>query len=125
MRPADQVKAAEAARCAAMLAGDVAGLDGLLAEGLTFVHSNGGVDGKSALLKKMAAGAIAYQAIDWSEPQVDVRGAVAALHGIMALQVTVAGVAKTLRNRAILLWEYDSAAWRLFYFQSTPIPQPG
>ena len=123
MSPHDLVREAEAARSAAMLAGDVARLDGLLSDRLTFVHATGAVDDKPALLRKMAAGGIVYHAIAWTEPQVDVRGGLAAMHGVMTLEVTVGGVAKTLHNRAILLWEEADGRWRLFYFQSTPIAQ--
>jgi ketosteroid isomerase-like protein len=122
MTAEDQVRAAEERRGAAMLAGDAPAMDPLLAEGLTFVHANGGVDDKPTLLAKMQGGAIVYHSIAWSEPTIDVRDAVAAMRGVMTLQVTVAGVDKTLHNRAILLWERDAAgAWRLFHFQSTPI----
>lgn len=124
MSPQDLVRQAEAERSAAMLAGDVARLEALLSERLTFVHATGVPDDKPTLLKKMAAGGIVYHAIKWTEPQVDVRGGVAAMHGTMTLEVTVSGVGKTLHNRAILLWEEAGGAWRLFYFQSTPIAQP-
>jgi len=123
MNPQDCVRDAEARRCAAMLAGDVARLEALLSDGLTFVHATGVADDKPTLLKKMAAGGIVYHAIQWTEPQIDVRGPLAAMHGTMTLEVTVAGVAKTLHNRAILLWEEAGGAWRLAYFQSTPIAQ--
>ncbi|CAN7536503.1 nuclear transport factor 2 family protein [Phenylobacterium sp. LjRoot219] len=123
MSPQDLVREAEAARSAAMLAGDVQGLEGLLSDRLTFVHATGAVDDKPALLKKMAAGGIVYHAIAWSEPQVDLHAGVAAMHGVMTLEVTVGGVAKTLHNRAVLLWEEVEGRWRLFYFQSTPIAQ--
>jgi ketosteroid isomerase-like protein len=47
---------------------------------------------------------------------------VAAMSGVMTLQVTVAGVDKTLHNRAVLLWEREAQEdWKLFHFQSTPI----
>jgi ketosteroid isomerase-like protein len=105
-----------------MLAGDAVAMAPLLSEGLTFIHTNGGLDDKSTLLAKMKGGAIVYHAIAWSEPKVELRDAFAAMSGVMTLDVTVAGVDKTLRNRAILLWERDAAGdWRLLHFQSTPI----
>jgi hypothetical protein len=112
---------AERARCAAMLAGDVAGLGDLLSDRLTFIHSNGAADDKRILLEKMGAGSIRYHAIDWTDPVVELQGGLAALHGVMTLKVTVGGTDKTLHNRAVLLWEAAGADWRLSYFQSTPI----
>jgi hypothetical protein len=122
--PLDAVQAAEAQRCAAMLAGDVAGLEALLSDRLTFVHATGAVDDKASLLAKMAAGGILYHAIEWSEPRVELRDGLAAMHGTMSLQVTVAGVEKALHNRALLLWEEVADRWGLVYFQSTPIVAP-
>jgi ketosteroid isomerase-like protein len=122
MTAIEQVRAAEERRGAAMLAGDAAAMDPLLAEGLTFIHATGGMDDKPTLLAKMQGGAIVYHSIAWSEQKIDVRDTVAAMSGVMTLQVTVAGVDKTLHNRAILLWERDGqAGWKLFHFQSTPI----
>jgi hypothetical protein len=116
-----QLRQAEDARCAALLAGDIAALDKLLSEKLTFTHASGSVDDKRALLEKMAAGGIVYHAIKWSAPQFDVRGELAAMQGVMTLEVTVNGIAKTLKNSAILLWEQADGGWKLLYFQSTPI----
>ncbi len=120
MSAEDGVRNAEANRCTAMLAGDVAALDALLSENLTFVHATGAVDGKAVFLQKVAAAAILYHSIDWTEPQIDVLGGIVAMHGIMMLEVTVAGVVKILHNRVIMLWEAEGGAWRLRYFQSTP-----
>lgn len=124
MTAIEQVRAAEERRGAAMLAGDVAAMDPLLAEGLTFIHATGAADDKPTLLTKMKGGAIVYHSIAWSEQKIEVRDAVVAMSGVMTLQVTVAGVDKTLHNRAILLWEKgEGTDWRLFHFQSTPIAQ--
>jgi ketosteroid isomerase-like protein len=122
--PQEAVRAAEAQRCAAMLAADVPVLGALLSDRLTFVHATGAVDDKAALLAKMVAGGIRYHSIDWSEPQIELRAGLAAMHGVMTLQVTVAGVEKALHNRALLLWEEVAGRWRLLYFQSTPIAPP-
>lgn len=116
-----EVRTAEKRRVSAMLGGDAATMEPLLAEGLTFVHANGGVDDKPTLLGKMKGGAIAYRSIAWADQKVDVRGAVAVMSGVMTLQVTVAGVDKTLHNQVILLWERDGQDWKLLHFQSTPI----
>lgn len=116
------VRTAERRRVSAMLSGDVAAMRPLLSEALTFVHATGAIDDKANLLAKMGAGAIVYHSIAWTDQKVDVRGAVAAMSGEMTLEVTVAGVDKTLHNRAILLWErHAEGDWRLFHFQSTPI----
>lgn len=120
---AQAVKAAEQARCAAMLANDAVGLDAVLDPRLAFHHSNGAVDDKPAFLAKMAAGRIRYVSIDWSEDAVVPLGADAALQtGRMLTVVRVEGQEKRLDNRVLEGWARAGDAWRLVAFQSTPIP---
>jgi len=117
------IKAAEEARCAAMLANDNAALDAVLDPRLAFHHSNGAVDNKAALLAKMAVGRIQYVSIDWSEDSVIPLGADAALlTGRMLTVVRVEGQEKRLDNRVLEGWALDGDGWRLVAFQSTPIP---
>lgn len=116
------VRAAEQARCAAMLANDAAALDGLLDPRLAFHHSNGAVDDKPAYLAKLAAGRIAYVSIDWDEARVTPLAAGAALlGGRMTTVVRVEGVEKTLANRVLAAWTLGDGAWRMIAFQSTPL----
>ena len=66
----DAIKAAEKARCAAMLENDNGALSALLDPRLQFHHATGAVDDKDAYMAKMAAGRIEYVGIIWSEDNV-------------------------------------------------------
>ena len=117
-----EIKAAEARRCAAMVANDPAALSDVLDEDLQFHHATGAVDDKPTILAKMAAGRIVYQGIAWSEERVSALGSDAAmLTGRMTTDVKVEGTAKQLNNRVMTVWSRGSGAWRLLAFQSTPI----
>ncbi len=117
-----ELLAAEQKRCAAMLANDIAALDALLDQRLSFSHATGQVDDKAAYMKKMAAGRIAYLSIDWSEQQViELAAGAALLTGRMTSRVTVEGVEKQLDNRVLSAWAQDVGSWRLIAFQSTPL----
>ena len=116
------VRAAEARRCAAMLANDTAALDALLDPRLSFSHATGQVDDKPTYLAKMAAGRIVYRAIDWSDAQVILLGADGALlTGRMTSAVEVEGAAKRLDNRVLAAWSHGADGWRVVAFQSTPL----
>lgn len=118
----EAVLAAEARRCAAMLANDAAALDALLDPRLSFSHATGQVDDKPAYLAKMATGRIEYRAIDWSEEHVIALGDGAALlTGRMTSQVSVEGTEKRLDNRVLAAWAESGDSWRLVAFQSTPL----
>jgi hypothetical protein len=115
------IRAAEQARCTAMLANDAAALETLLDPRLRFHHATGAVDDKDAYLAKMAAGRIEYVAIRWDEGVVTPLAAGAALlTGRMITDVRVDDVNKQLDNRVITAWTMDGG-WRLVAFQSTPI----
>ena len=117
-----EIKAAEAGRCAAMMANDPAALADVLAEGLQFHHATGAVDDKAAFLAKMAAGRIVYRGIQWSEEKVIALSKDAALlTGRMTTDVQVEGTPKQLNNRVMTVWLLVNGAWQLLAFQSTPI----
>ena len=117
-----EIKAAEAGRCAAMVANDPAALAAVLDECLQFHHATGAVDDKPAFLAKMAAGRIVYQGIAWSEEKVIALADDAALlTGRMTTDVKVEGTPKQLNNRVMTVWTRADGTWRLLAFQSTPI----
>lgn len=117
-----EIKAAEAGRCAAMVANDPAALANVLDDRLQFHHATGAVDDKAAFLAKMAAGRIVYQGIAWSEEKVMALGDDAALlTGRMTTDVKVEGAAKQLNNRVMTVWSRAGTTWRLLAFQSTPL----
>ena len=116
------LKAAEAIRCAAMLADDNAALDRILDPRLQFHHATGAVDDKPAYLAKMAAGRIAYVGIEWSEEcAIALAPDAGVLTGRMLTRVRVEGVEKALDNRVLTVWTRTDGAWRMVAFQSTPI----
>lgn len=115
------IKAAEQARCSAMLANDNAALAALLDPRLQFHHATGAVDDRQAYLAKMTAGHIQYVAINWSEENVIALGDRAAvLTGRMNTDVRVEGVDKALTNRVTTVWSLNDGTWQMVVFQSTP-----
>jgi hypothetical protein len=118
----DAIKAAEKARCAAMLENDNGVLSALLDPRLQFHHATGAVDDKDAYMAKMAAGRIEYVGIIWSEDNViTLADNAAVLTGRMNTDVRVDGVDKALVNRVTAVWSLNDGAWQMLVFQSTPI----
>ena len=116
------IKAAEKARCAAMLENDNGALSALLDPRLQFHHATGAVDDKDAYMAKMAAGRIEYVGIIWSEDNViTLADNAAVLTGRMNTDVRVDGVDKALVNRVTAVWSLNDGAWQMLVFQSTPI----
>lgn len=118
-----EILAAEKQRCDAMVANSAEALADLLDPRLHFTHSNAVVDSKDAVLSKMRAGRIVYEAAGWPEQKVTQLSAeTALLTGRMVVDVAVEGNKKRLVNQVITVWSKTGGKWRLIAFQSTPVP---
>src|SRR5918993_2502875 len=87
----DVVRAAEAQRIQALLAADFATVDRLLADELTYTHSNAKREHKAAYLEPFLSGRTRYQRLEPSEMSVRVYGETAILTGRMLSVALVAG----------------------------------
>ncbi|MES2945400.1 MAG: nuclear transport factor 2 family protein, partial [Pseudomonadota bacterium] len=66
--------AAEEARRQAMLAGDTARLQHLLADTLMYTHSTGVKDDKQTWLQQLSSGALVYEKLEFEAPDTRVAG---------------------------------------------------
>lgn len=116
------VLAADAARYRAMREGDLAALEALLAEDLSYTHSNGARDDKAAYLAAMASGRFRY--LETSAEAVASRrhGPVVVLDGRARFRAMIDGVERMLDNRFLSVWTHDGRRWRMSAWASTPIP---
>jgi 2-dehydropantoate 2-reductase len=115
------VLAADARRRAAMVAGDADALRGLLGDDLTWTHSSGKTDDKTAFLAGIASGAVIYSALDVPEVAVARHGDVFVCHGTLDGRASRDGVEKTLRNRFLGVWKRRASGFELVAWQSTGI----
>ena len=118
----DQIRALEAQRYQAMLAGDSAILDALLADELTYTHSNATRDTKQSYVEKVSTGLIDYQSIDGTIETVTVIGDSAVTHGQMRAAVITAGRPAKLNTSTLSVWVRRDGDWRLLAYQPTVNP---
>ena len=127
MTPAEQaavaqVLAAEQARAAALVAGDVQALTALLHPDLDYVHATGVRHTRTQLLEGLRQGPrfLSVQVVD---PRVTVMGAVALVSGNLRLSLQRSPGAEVIEARSLLsqVWvqQADTGAWQLRLFQST------
>ena len=110
---------ADAERRAAMIAGDVDVLDGLLSDDLVWTHSSGRTDGKAAFLQAIASGAVRYLTLDVSNVRISSYGEVWICHGDLKGRASRDGVEKPLENRFLSVWRARGDAFELLAWQST------
>ena len=124
MEPIDvqQVRTAEDRRYRAMQDADLATLDQLCAEELSYAHSSGVRDTKSEYLDKVRSGYYVYRRIDHPVDRVEVLGDTAVVVGRMTADIEVRGTPKTIDNLALAVWTRTSGDWRLLAYAPTPLP---
>jgi hypothetical protein len=118
------VLAAEDRRYWAMLDADIATLDELCADELSYAHSSGVRDCKAEYLGKVASGYYVYRRIDHPTERVEVVGDTAIVVGRMTADLTVGGTAKSIDNLALAVWVRVPGDWRLLAFAPTQPPAP-
>jgi ketosteroid isomerase-like protein len=118
----DDVLAADELRYRAMVDGDLATLDQLCAEELSYAHSNGARDTKAEYFAKLRSGYYVYHRIDHPVERVAVTGETAVVIGRMTADIHAGGVAKTIDNLALAVWTRASGSWQLLAYAPTPLP---
>jgi hypothetical protein len=113
------VRAAEAQRCAAMIAGDGAALDCLFAGDLVWIHSSGLVEDKVTFLDRLCSGAGRYVAIALSDEAVRIYDDVAVVTFISKTTVEARGESRVIDNLNTDVWIKKGSAMRLVSCQST------
>jgi hypothetical protein len=116
------VLAAEDRRYRAMLDADLATLDEVCADELSYAHSSGARDTKREYLGKVRSRYYVYLRIDHPVERVEVVGDTAIVVGRMTADLEVEGVRKTIDNLALAVWTRVSGQWRLLAYAPTALP---
>jgi ketosteroid isomerase-like protein len=119
-----QVLQAEKDRFAAMVKGDRAALEKLLADDLTYTHSTALLETKEQFIKSVTSGNIDYVSIVPSAADANVRvnGNTAIVTGVAAVNVIDTGKDRKIRIRYTTVYTNRGGAWLLSAWQSTVIP---
>jgi uncharacterized protein DUF4440 len=124
-QPEDDVRtvlAAEDQRYQAMLDADLATLDSLCADELSYAHSSGVRDTKEQYLAKLRSGYYVYRRTDHPVERVAVLGDTAIVVGRMTADLDVDGVPKTIDNLALAVWTRAAGPWQLLAYAPTSLP---
>lgn len=110
-------------RFRAMIAGDLATLDRLIADDLRFVHSNGAVEGKAEFLRKLRSGERRYRRYEALSREVRQEGALGLVFGEAEAEIERPG--GSVRARMIYTAVYRGGAEpRLLAWHSVKSPAP-
>ena len=122
-QPDDQtLLVADTARMQAMVASDGAALERLLADDLSYGHSDGRVQGKSELLESLRTGKMRYRRLSAEEASARVYGCAGIVTAKASAEVETPErtLSVTLRYTATYAWLTDH--WALVAYQSVRLP---
>ncbi len=114
------VLGAEARRQEALIAGEPGLLGEILADDLTYTHSQGRVQSKAELIASLTSGRVRYRSIEVDDPAPRMLGDAAAL-GMSPVRMVVEAAGRTLnlRSRFLAVYAMRGGAWKLVAYQST------
>lgn len=121
-KPSDEkaVLAAEKELAAAMVKGDATALEKLLAEDLSYTHSNTLTETKPQVLQVIKAGSTKYDAIEYNDTKVRQYDDVI----VTTHKMTIKNPPSTVNNLFVtFVWAKQSGRWQLVNRQATRLPQ--
>ena len=120
-----QVLQAEKDRFAAMMKPDGAALDRVLADDLTYTHTNALFQTKAEFIKSVTSGQIDYVTVapDESQWKVRVDGNLAIVNGVAAVNVVDTGKDLKFKIRYTTVHRNQGGRWQLVSWHATRFPQ--
>lgn len=121
---ATQVSALDEARRLAMLRGDVAALDTILAEEATVYWGDGTADDKASTLALFRTGRLRYSRFDYDSTQIRVYGPTAVVTGRARVQLESEGQGMAHAVRITRVYVRRAGRWQLVAAQTTRADPP-
>jgi hypothetical protein len=112
----------ELQRFAAFERGDISVLAGMLADDLSYTHSNGLHESKAELLNRLQSGELKYEQLEPEQISVRIYGEAAVLTGVAHGKAWASGTLNTFRLRYTDVYVLAKDAWKMVAWQSTRLP---
>jgi len=118
----DEIRQCEIRRFQAMVRGDVAALDAVLSEDLSYTHATGVHETKAEFLAKLKAGQLKYESITPEDLQVRVYGTMGVVTGVSRVKVQSRGEALSFQLRFTDVYVKKDNRWQMVAWQATRLP---
>ena len=117
------IKALDAERMAAMVAGDIDTLGRILADDLSYVHTSAAIDTKASILEAIGNGRLNYQKMAARNVKVRDYGSAAVVRGEADVEVNSGGNDLTFSLEFTEVYVSGDAGWQMVAWQSTRLPE--
>ncbi|HEY2931346.1 MAG TPA: nuclear transport factor 2 family protein [Acidobacteriota bacterium] len=121
-RTANELRRIENGRMESMTRADIAALEKLLGDDLTYVHSSGRLETKAEFLQSLRSGKLRYKSIDIKELQVRPYGNTAVLTGRCQVEINSNGEDLSFEIRYTDIWVKRQSTWQMVAWQATRLP---
>ena len=118
-----EVLLVEQERVAAVISANVARLQQLLSDDLTYTHSSALVESKSDFLNSIKSGTIKYEAMNHKMVKVSLYGDTAVLRGQSDVKLQSKGQPASFQIRFIAVYVKKDGRWQMTAWQSTRMQQ--
>jgi ketosteroid isomerase-like protein len=119
----NEITQLEARRFHAMTQSDLAALDTLLADDLTYVHTSAKLDTKASFLESLRSGELKYESIDSEDVKVRVVGDAAVVTGRGKMKIELKDRELNFQIRFTDVYAKRGGRWQMVAWQSTRIPE--
>lgn len=118
----DEILKIDARRFVAMTRADLAELDRILADDLTYTHSTGNTETKKEFVAAIESGTLKYLSIESDENKVRVYGDTAIINGRAKVKVSSRGQEQAFTIRFIDVYTKRNGKWQMVAWQSSRLP---
>ncbi len=116
-----QLESLEHRRFEAMTQKDAAFLQNVLADGLTYTHSNGFIENKAEHIENILAGTIEYRSMQPESAKIQVYKKTAVINGFVKVGGTYKGTEFNIRLRYMDVYIKKRGKWKLAAWQSVKV----
>ena len=113
----------ETRRFEAIVRGDVAALDEILSDDLTYTHATGAYETKADFIGKLKSGQITYVSFTPEDMLIRIYGTTGVVTGVASVKVQVKGELLSFRMRFTDVYVKKGDRWQMVAWQATRLPQ--
>ena len=118
-----EIRQRETRRFEAIVQKDLAALDDILSDDLSYTHTTGAHETKTEFIGKLKSGQLKYESLTPEDIRVRVYGTTGVVTGVARVKVQVKGEALSFRLRFTDVYVKKENRWQMVAWQATRLPE--
>lgn len=117
-----EIRQRETRRFEAVVRGDIAALDDILSDDLSYTHASGVHETKAEFLGKLKSGQLKYESLTPEDMRVRVYGTTGVVTGVARVKVQVKGESLSFQLRFTDVYAKKGDRWQMVAWHATRLP---